>query len=270
MNKTSKLGLCLSLALLLSSTAFADDIVMNTAHLQAMDKITGRVSELNIPVNGLANFGTFSILVRKCVTKSPEETPENTAFVDVVDNYQSETPVNIFKGWMFSSTPGINGIEHPIYDIWLLKCYNSDKSKHKVLTEEQLKFRDELPMVHHKKQKQNFKLSAVDEIVDDENTKIVENQQTNDENDEVQKNSQPEQMANMDIVKIDVDTIVAETTQHNDAVEEEFVAEGEEITGETIIVNNETVAKDEEQQMAKDEQTLENTSEDVVIDEINE
>ena len=132
MNKFSKTILYASLTLLIAPKTYADNINMNTAHLQAMDKITGRVSELNVPVNGLANFGTFSILIRKCVTKSPEETPENTAFIDIVDNYKSQNPVNIFKGWMFSSTPGINGVEHPIYDIWLLKCYNSDSSKHQL------------------------------------------------------------------------------------------------------------------------------------------
>ena len=165
MNKYSKSAITSALALLISSNAHADNIDMNTAILQGMDKITGQVSKISVPVNGLANFGTFSILVRKCVTKSPEETPENTAFVDIVDNYKSQNPVNIFKGWMFSSTPGINGVEHPIYDIWLLKCYNSDRSKHKTLTEEQLKFRDELPMVKQEKQTLNIKLSAVDEDI---------------------------------------------------------------------------------------------------------
>ena len=57
------------------STALGADIAANTARMQAMDKITGRVSEIDVPVGGITNFGTFSILVRKCVTKSPEETP---------------------------------------------------------------------------------------------------------------------------------------------------------------------------------------------------
>ena len=65
----------------------AADIETNTARFQAMNKITGQVQEIDVSVNGLANFETFSILVRKCVTKSPEETPENTAFIDIVDNY---------------------------------------------------------------------------------------------------------------------------------------------------------------------------------------
>lgn len=119
---------------------------MNTARLQAMDKITGKVSELIVPVNGLANFGSFSILVRKCVTKPVDEVPEDTAFIDVVDNYNSANPVNIFKGWMFSSTPALNAVEHPIYDIWLLQCFNQKNDNKKILTEEQLALRDTIPM----------------------------------------------------------------------------------------------------------------------------
>ena len=133
------------------STALGADIAANTARMQAMDKITGRVSEIDVPVGGITNFGTFSILVRKCVTKSPEETPENTAFVDIVDNYQTPDPVNIFKGWMFSSSPALNAVEHPIYDVWLLKCYDRPQSRGNLLTEQQLELRDTIPMQRLKK-----------------------------------------------------------------------------------------------------------------------
>ncbi|MBE6467858.1 MAG: DUF2155 domain-containing protein [Alphaproteobacteria bacterium] len=276
MNKLSKISFCLSMSLAFVSKSFAGDIVMNTAHIQAMDKITGRVSELNIPVNGLANFGTFSILVRKCVTKSPEETPENTAFIDVVDNYQSENPVNIFKGWMFSSTPGINSVEHPIYDIWLLKCYNSDKSKHQVLTEEQLKFRDELPMVRQEKQEQNIKLSAVDEDIDDQDIKeIIATEQTKEASSSTE--AKKEETKEDEIIKIDVDSnpldqAPADNETEAEVAEDDFIAEGEEIIADTIVVDNETVAQDEEQQKAKEEaqSTEETTEEEVVVDEITE
>ncbi len=145
--KTNKLFAGTALALLISTgSAAAANIDTNTARMQAMDKITGRVSEIDVPVNGESQFGSFSIVVRKCVTRSPEETPENTAFVDVVDNYNPEKPVNIFKGWMMSSTPALNAVEHPIYDVWLLKCYNSDAKGKKLLTKEELEARDNVPM----------------------------------------------------------------------------------------------------------------------------
>lgn len=272
MNKISKKAIYLSLALLTLSDAHASNIEMNTAHIQAMDKITGRVSELNIQVNGLANFGTFSILVRKCVTKSPEETPENTAFIDVVDNYKSENPVNIFKGWMFSSTPGINGVEHPIYDIWLLKCYNSDKSKHKVLTEEQLKFRDELPLVRQIKQEQNIKLSALDEVSEEDIKLVEEEKEVKEEKEETSATTQDvaEVAKNEnEIIKINVDTKTDEVTE---AIEEDFIAEGEEVIAETIVVDNETVAQDEENQKAVEEALNDDEEivEEIIIDEVQD
>ena len=208
---------CTFLGLAVSGEAAADDIVTNTARMQAMDKITGRVSMIDVPVNGLANFGTFSILVRKCVTKSPEETPENTAFVDVVDNYKTDEPVNIFKGWMFSSTPALNAVEHPIYDVWLLKCYNSQKSGANILTEEQLALRDTIPMVRHEKVEQTIDLAIVDEAKEDV------------KDEDLQPKSEAEDESEQSSVKIDINS-----NDNVADVEEEFASEGEEFVGDLV------------------------------------
>lgn len=186
MNKARLLSAITVSGLLLNiKIAWCDDIEMNTAHMQAMDKITGHVTEIDVPVNGLVNFGSFSILARKCVTHSPEETPEDTAFIDVVDNYESDNPINIFKGWMFSSTPALNAVEHPIYDIWLLKCYNNNRQTNEMLlTDEQLALRDDLPMARPEKIKVSYgeisNLSNTesdnDEIVRLENEEIAINE----------------------------------------------------------------------------------------------
>lgn len=273
MNKISKTALSLSLALFMTPCAYADNIEMNTAHIQAMDKITGRVSELNVPVNGLVNFGTFSILVRKCVTKSPEETPENTAFIDVVDNYKSQNPVNIFKGWMFSSTPGINGIEHPIYDIWLLNCYNSDASKHQKLSEDKLKLRDELPMVRQKKPEQTLKLSILnndiieEETIDSDNIIDVVNKEVN----EINQNDITSANVNNEVIKLNLDEKSNDIDlPKNNLTEEDFVAEDEEIVTETIIIDNETVAQDEENQKIKEETENDKVTDKNIVDEIHE
>lgn len=146
LKKTNKLLYCSALcSSLLAFNAEAKEIDMNTAEMQAMDKITGRVSNLEAPVNSEVFFGSFSIVVRSCKTRSPEETPENFAFVDVVDNYKTENPVNIFRGWMMSSSPALNAVAHPIYDVWLLKCVNTDVSKAKKLSADALKDRNEIP-----------------------------------------------------------------------------------------------------------------------------
>ena len=85
MAKANKFLFSLLCSSLLCSAAGAKEIDMNTAQMQAMDKITGRVSLIDVPVNGEVKFGSFSIVVRACKSRPPEETPENYAFVDVAD-----------------------------------------------------------------------------------------------------------------------------------------------------------------------------------------
>lgn len=217
--------------------AEASDINTNTARMQAMDKITGKVSEIDVPVNGLANFGTFSILVRKCVTKSPEETPENTAFVDIVDNYQTENPVNIFKGWMFSSTPALNAVEHPIYDIWLLKCYNSNTAKHKTLSEEQLALRDTLPMVRQ----DPVKVSTTMGVAEDDSDERQKPQSLQEEAEGT--------TSSKEVVELNMDNITTapEIKAEND---EDFVSEGEE---ELISAEENTEAPSDNQENLQQE-----------------
>jgi len=140
--------LSLSFASLLIHQAIATEIDMNTAQMQAMDKITGRVSIIEVPVDGAVSFGSFSVVVRSCKAKTEEEIPENFAFVDVSDKSFDQEEYNIFKGWMFSSSPSVNAVEHPIYDVWLLKCFNSEPKKELLLSKEQLAARDNLPRLN--------------------------------------------------------------------------------------------------------------------------
>src|SRR5574344_434043 len=107
--KITKFGLLTATILALNPLICrAEEIDKNTAQMQAMDKITGRVSVINVPVNGDANFGSLSIVVRSCKTRPIEEAPENFAFVDVSDTSFSGEESNIFKGWMISSSPATN------------------------------------------------------------------------------------------------------------------------------------------------------------------
>ena len=222
-NKLKNILLFSTISLSLCFQSFAADIDMNTARIQAMDKITGRVSELDVPVNGLSNFGTFSILIRRCVSKSPEETPENTAFVDVFDNYQTSNPVNVFKGWMFSSTPALNAVEHPIYDIWLLNCYNRPQNNDKLLTKEQLDLRDTIPMVRPKKIQQNIHLTITENIDEEVIEKTLESNEQNIEN---------------QVININITENANGDMKNNTIVEEEFASEGEEIISDSIAEND--------------------------------
>lgn len=162
----NKLLVCSAIgSLLFSSAVRAEMIERNTAQMQAMDKITGRVSVVDVPVNSEVAFGSFSIVVRACKATPPEETPENYAFVDVADSSFGKMQFNIFKGWMMSSSPALNAVEHPIYDVWLLKCTDKTVDQSKLLTAEQLQERDKLPKLADIKQDKKQTAVSVSDTV---------------------------------------------------------------------------------------------------------
>ena len=93
------------------------------ATLQALDKITARISSVEAPVGTVQSFGTLEITVNRCAFHPPEEPPENAAFISVKDiGYAGQTPRDVFSGWMFSSSPAVSALEHPVYDIIVLSC----------------------------------------------------------------------------------------------------------------------------------------------------
>lgn len=145
--KTRAVTYVLSALLFPLLTAQASEAISkNNAKMQAMDKITGRVSVINVPVGGAVEFGSLSIVVRSCKTRPAEETPDNFAFADITDKTLQGEEFNIFKGWMISSSPATHAVEHPIYDVWLLQCNDEKIDKKLLLSEEQLAQRDNLPM----------------------------------------------------------------------------------------------------------------------------
>jgi len=94
----------------------------NTAVMQGLDKVTARVSTFDVPLDDSVRFGAFTIRVRHCDRTPPEEEPEATVFVEVDADREGEEPAVIFTGWMFASSPALNAVEHPVYDVWLLDC----------------------------------------------------------------------------------------------------------------------------------------------------
>ena len=95
----------------------------NKARLQALDKITARISTVEAPVGASRFFGTLEVLVNRCAFQPPEKPPENAAFITIYDRgYGGLEPKLIFSGWIFSSSPAVSAIEHPVYDVTLLTC----------------------------------------------------------------------------------------------------------------------------------------------------
>lgn len=96
------------------------------AVMQALDKPNARVQTFNVQVGHSATFGPLNVKVRACKKAPPEETPEAVAFVEIDDPRAKEMArQNLYKGWMFASSPALSALEHPIYDVWVLDCKNS-------------------------------------------------------------------------------------------------------------------------------------------------
>ncbi len=92
------------------------------AVLQGLDKVTARVSTIEAFVGATVRFGGLEIIVRHCDKRPPEETPESAAFLDIWEVRPGEAAISLFRGWMFASSPALNAMEHPVYDVWVLDC----------------------------------------------------------------------------------------------------------------------------------------------------
>ena len=111
--------------LLCAQPAFADEwLEAKSAQIQTLDKITARISTLEVRLDNPVRFGTLEILVHRCAYRPPEESPEDAAFLSVRDVGHDPTiaPKIVFTGWVFSSSPAISGLEHAVYDVTLLRC----------------------------------------------------------------------------------------------------------------------------------------------------
>ncbi len=96
--------------------------VWNVGVFRGLDKVTGRVTVFEAFLNEPARFHRIELLMRRCNKRPPEETPETTAFAEVIENNLDGGRSDIFKGWLFASSPGLSAVEHPVYDVWLLDC----------------------------------------------------------------------------------------------------------------------------------------------------
>lgn len=128
--------LVLTASLLISAPAFAQqgdgarDLSSRPgtfAVLRGLDKVTARTRDFEAPVGEQVQFGALSITVQYCRKRPPEEPPEVFAFLQVndrrTDGFGAEGEgEQIFSGWMFASSPGLNALEHPVYDVWVIDC----------------------------------------------------------------------------------------------------------------------------------------------------
>lgn len=120
--------------------AHADPVQNPMATFAGLDKTTGRIVNFDVSIGETVQFGTLQIIPRVCNTRPQTETPQTTSFVEVEeliskptretrsdDKFQQPTvevkvSKRLFTGWMFASSPGLHGVEHPVYDVWLVDC----------------------------------------------------------------------------------------------------------------------------------------------------
>ena len=87
-----------------------------------LDKITARIVTFDVYINETVQFGALQVTPRACYTRPETEVQKTTAFVEVMEITLAKEVKPLFTGWMFAASPGLNAIEHPVYDVWLEDC----------------------------------------------------------------------------------------------------------------------------------------------------
>lgn len=93
-----------------------------TAVFSALDKVTARISKIEIPLNGTVRFGSLKVTPRVCFSRPATERPKTTSFVEIMEVQLDGKEQKIFSGWMFAESPALNAVEHPVFDVWLSDC----------------------------------------------------------------------------------------------------------------------------------------------------
>ncbi len=97
-------------------------VAQQVAELQALDKVTARVTTLRVAVNRPEQFGSLTIMVRASEARPPDEVPDAAAWMEITDSRAPANGAAVFRGWMFANAPGVNMLQHPVYDIRVIEC----------------------------------------------------------------------------------------------------------------------------------------------------
>jgi hypothetical protein len=100
----------------------AQKITNKKASFSGLDKITGRIINFDEDIGETVQFGALRVKTDACYTRPATEAANTDAFVEVDEITLQGEVKRIFSGWMYAASPGLHGVEHPIYDIWLTDC----------------------------------------------------------------------------------------------------------------------------------------------------
>ena len=104
------------------TAADAARITNPVAVFSGIDKITGRITTFDVYIGETVQFGALQVTPRVCYSRDETEAPKTDTFVEVDEITLDRKIRRIFIGWMFADSPGLNAVEHPVYDVWLNSC----------------------------------------------------------------------------------------------------------------------------------------------------
>ena len=107
---------------LLPDMAEAERVSNRVAVFSGIDKITGRITSFDVYIDETVQFGALQVTPRVCYTRTEAEKPKTTSFIEVDEITLDRKIRRIFTGWMFADSPGLNAVEHAVYDVWLKTC----------------------------------------------------------------------------------------------------------------------------------------------------
>jgi hypothetical protein len=129
----SRLRLVLSAALVLIwGPALAERAENPIAVFAGLDKITGVTTAFEVRIGEEKRFGALLVKPDICYSRPLTEEPKTTSFVEVDEVEANHARKRIFTGWMFAESPGLNAVEHPVFDVWLTGCHDPNAPPHPV------------------------------------------------------------------------------------------------------------------------------------------
>jgi len=105
-----------------ANSAHAEKIANPVAVFAGLDKITGRIISFDVYIDETVQFGALQVTPRVCYSRPVTEEPKTDSFVEVDEITLDRKIRRIFTGWMFAESPGLNAVEHAVYDVWLKGC----------------------------------------------------------------------------------------------------------------------------------------------------
>ena len=117
-------ALAVSAVLLCAGTAIAQGtrLANPVAEFVGLDKITGQTTSFDVYIGETVQFGALQITPRVCNTSDDQSSERTTTFVEVDEITLDRDIKRLFTGWMFADDPGLNAIDHAVYDVWLRAC----------------------------------------------------------------------------------------------------------------------------------------------------